>query len=105
MPSVDPSRDQRIHATVDSIPRGSVASFGQIANEAGLPRRARLVGRLLRDLPRGSKLPWHRVLRSDGTIAVREGHSEQRRRLRKEGVKVSATGRVDLSEYGWDPGA
>ena len=105
MPRIDPSRDQRIHATVDGIPRGQVASYGQVATEAGLPGRARLVGRLMRDLPKGTTLPWHRVLRSDGTIAVREGDSEQRRRLRKEGVRVSATGRVDLKEYGWDPGA
>ncbi len=105
MPRIDPSRDQRIHATVDGIPRGRVASYGQVAKEAGLPGRARLVGRLLRELPKGSRLPWHRVLRADGTIAVREGDSEQRRRLRKEGVTVTTEGRVDLSTYGWDPGA
>ena len=48
---------QRICAVVDSIPRGRVATYGQVAREAGLPQRARLVGRVLSKLPRGSRLP------------------------------------------------
>jgi methylated-DNA-protein-cysteine methyltransferase-like protein len=101
--SRDPSRDQRVLATVDAIPAGRVATYGQVATEAGLPGRARLVGRLLRELPAGSALPWHRVLRADGRISPRSGAAEQRRRLRAEGVKVDAVGRVHLASFGWDP--
>jgi methylated-DNA-protein-cysteine methyltransferase-like protein len=92
-------------ATVDCIPRGRVASYGQIAREAGLPRRARLVGKVLSALPSGSKLPWHRVVNAAGRISLRaDGRPsmEQRRRLEREGVEL-ASGRVDLERYGWRP--
>ena len=95
----------RILATVDAIPRGRVASYGQIARAAGLPRRARLVGRVLSELPKGSGLPWHRVVNAAGHISRRgDGSSEreQRRRLRREGVALRPGGRVDLAEHGWD---
>ncbi len=90
----DPIR-QRICAVVDSISRGSTASYGQVAQEAGLPRRARLVGRVLSELPTGSKLPWHRVVNASGRISLRGAAArEQRRRLRAEGVRVDASGRA-----------
>lgn len=101
----DPIR-QRILATVDSIPCGRVASYGQIAAEAGLPGRARLVGRTLRDLPDGTRLAWHRVVNSIGRISVRGAAArEQKERLRSEGVHVKGRGRggVDLAEFGWAP--
>jgi len=96
---------QRFYALVDSIPRGRVATYGQIAREAGLPRHARHVGHALRALPPGSELPWHRVLNAAGRIAPRPGGCtpEQRRRLLAEGVDVSPEGRVDLARYRWDP--
>lgn len=89
-------RVQRILATVDSIPKGRVASYGDIAREAGLPRQARLVGRVLARLPNGSKLAWHRVVDAAGRIRVGGASArEQRRRLEREGVVVSAKNRVD----------
>lgn len=94
----------RILATVDSIPRGRVASYGQIARLAGLPRRARLVGRVLSELPSGSELPWHRVVNAAGHISRRgdgRGEREQRRRLRAEGVVLLRGGRIDLRTHGW----
>ncbi len=94
----------RILATVDSIPRGRVATYGGVAREAGMPRRARLVGRVLSELPAGSGLPWHRVVDWQGRIARRGDPSserEQRRRLAREGVRLDARGRVDLSRHGW----
>ncbi|MCE9594267.1 MAG: MGMT family protein [Planctomycetes bacterium] len=95
---------QRILATVDSIPRGAVATYGQIAAEAGLARRARLVGRVLSELPRGSKLPWHRVLGACGRISlVGAAAREQRRRLRVEGVTFLASGRADWKRHAWRP--
>ncbi len=98
----DDDRRMRILATVDAIPRGRVASYGQVAAEAGLPGRARLVGRLLRELPAGSRLPWHRVVRSDGSIAGRgdgEAMTEQRRRLVREGVTLEGRGRVPRERF------
>jgi len=98
---------QRILATVDSIPRGCVASYGQVAREAGLPGRARLVGRVLGELPAGSRLPWHRVVNAAGRISLRaDGRPsvEQRRRLTREGVELDARGRLDLARCGWRTG-
>jgi len=80
----------RILETIRAIPRGQVLGYGEVAAKAGLPGRARLVARLLgnNDDP---ALPWHRVLRSDGRIAMPEGSRgwrEQSQRLRAEGVVV-----------------
>lgn len=97
---------QRVLATVDSIPKGRVATYGEVAREAGLPRRARFVGRVLRDLPSGTKLPWHRVLGAGGKISARADgapSTAQRRRLEREGVRFDAKGRVDLARHGWTP--
>lgn len=95
---------QRIYAMVDSIPRGCVATYGQIAEEAGLARRARLVGRALRILPPKSELPWHRVVNAQGRISDRPGSiALQRRRLQREGVHFNARGRIDLERFGWQP--
>ncbi|KQQ74672.1 cysteine methyltransferase [Xanthomonas sp. Leaf131] len=85
----------RILDVIRAIPSGQVAGYGEVAMRAGLPGRARLVARVLsgNDDP---QLPWHRVLRSDGRIALPEGSSgyrEQCERLRCEGVPVER-GRV-----------
>jgi len=88
---------------IAAIPAGRVASYGEIAARAGLPRHARLVGRVLGDAGAEAKLPWHRVLRADGRFAFKPGSRpfrEQRARLIGEGVVVTA-GRVDLDLYGW----
>jgi len=88
---------------ITAIPRGCVASYGEIAQRAGLPRRARLVGRVLREAGPAARLPWQRVLRSDGRIAFPPGSRafrEQRARLLEEGVIVHK-GRVDLRRFGW----
>ncbi len=93
-----------IHATVAKIPPGRVSSYGEIAARAGLPGRARLVGKALGRTPDGVELPWFRVLRSDGRIAFppqSKPYREQRARLLVEGVRVER-GRVDLARYGWD---
>ena len=105
MPRDRDERRQRILAVVDSIPRGRVASYGQVAREAGLPRHARLVGRVLASLPAGTKIPWHRVLNSAGRISLRPGPgaSRQARRLTREGVKVAKSGRVNLRTSRWTP--
>jgi methylated-DNA-protein-cysteine methyltransferase-like protein len=86
-----------IVSVVAAIPAGTVISYGEIAERAGLPRRARLVARVLSQLPDGNGLPWHRVLRAGGHIAFAPGSADfcrQRELLLAEGCKVSASGRV-----------
>lgn len=95
----------RIWNTIRSIPPGCVASYGQIAEIAGLPRGARQVGYALRQLPDGHDVPWHRVLRSSGHIAFEKGsdaYNEQVKRLMMDGVPL-LDGRVDMRKYRWQP--
>ena len=85
---------------IESIPRGKVATYGQIAEIAGLPRRARFVARVLSTSDDSEYLPWHRVIRADGRIAPRPSANEQIKRLQAEGIEV-IEGRVDLSRFQW----
>jgi methylated-DNA-protein-cysteine methyltransferase-like protein len=81
--------EERIWQVVAAIPRGRVATYGQVADLAGMPRHARLVGRTLSNLPPGSRLPWHRVVNAAFTISARgddRAMTEQRRRLEREGI-------------------
>lgn len=99
------ARTHRILDTIREIPRGSVASYGQIAQIVGIPRGARQVGSALRALPEGHDVPWHRVIQATGRIAFDRGsaqYEEQSRRLMMEGVAVIA-GRVDMHKYRWQP--
>lgn len=99
-----PDSHRRVYAAIAAIPRGRVASYGAIAVRAGLPGRARLVGHLLRQTPDGMQLPWHRVLRASGHIALAPGSAgfrAQCRLLRAEGVEVKH-GRVALWRFGLD---
>lgn len=107
-----PSRNggyERIYAVVRRIPRGRVATYGQVAALAGLPRQPRLVGYALHALPSASALPWHRVINAQGRVSARAGASEagleQRLRLELEGVRFDARGRVSFERFGWKPRA
>jgi len=98
-------RFERIWDTIREVPSGSVASYGQVAEIAGIPRGARLVGHALRNLPAGHEVPWHRVITASGRIAFppdSPGYAEQRSRLMMEGVRVNA-GKVDMQKYRWQP--
>lgn len=104
MPPPNP-RYQRIWQTVLAIPAGKVASYGQIADLAGLPGRARLVGRALGVAPAEQQLPWYRVLRASGQLAFGPASAtalKQSRLLQAEGVQV-VNNRVDLRTFGWQP--
>ena len=81
------------------VPEGSVVTYGQLAEMAGLGRAARWVGRTLSQLPEGTRLPWHRVLAAGGRISLPSG-DEQRARLRVEGITVQ-NNRVDIQRHGW----
>lgn len=99
----------QIYAVVARIPRGRVATYGQVAALAGLPRQARLVGYAMYGLPPGTKLPWHRVINARGEVSARSdpGPSEalQRHLLEREGVRFDERGRVSLKRWRWDPDA
>jgi len=99
------ARLARIYETIRDIPEGSVASYGQIAEIAGIPRGARQVGWALRQLAAGEGVPWYRVITASGRIAFERGtrqFKEQEIRLLAEDVAVIA-GRVDMQKYRWQP--
>ena len=94
-----------IWAVVRRIPRGRVATYGQVATLAGRPRQARFAGYAMHAAPPG--LPWHRVVTARGALSV--GRKDpatgltQRMRLAAEGVRFDARGRVDLARHAWRP--
>ena len=98
----------RIYRVVRRIPRGRVASYGQVARLAGLPRHARLVGYALHNLRGETRLPWHRVVAADGRIAKRAFPDDgrwQQQLLEEEGVELDLSGAVPMERYGWRPRA
>ena len=99
------SKAERIWLVVAAIPPGKVATYGQVAELAGLPRGARLVGRTMSQLPAGSKLPWFRVLNSRGELSFPKNSASWRRqrdKLREDGVPL-IKGRLRLKTYRWEP--
>jgi methylated-DNA-protein-cysteine methyltransferase-like protein len=98
---------ERIYAVVARIPRGRVATYGQVARLAGLPRQARRVGYALHSLPAGRDVPWHRVINVRGEVSERgepRWAQIQRELLRRERVAFDERGRVELERFGWKPG-
>ena len=93
-----PSAYARIYAVVRRIPRGRVATYGEIAAAAGFPHAPRLAGYALYALPDGTPLPWHRVVGAGGRLSLArlspDGALTQRMRLEREGVRFDARGRV-----------
>mgnify|MGYP001817067944 CR=1 FL=1 len=94
---------ERVWSQVEEIPKGRVATYGQIAALLGIPRGARAVGWALRALPRSRarSVPWHRVVGAGGRITLKggSGPDEQRRRLRRDGVRFKKD-RVDMARHG-----
>ena len=92
---------RRIIEALRSIPPGKVTCYRDAALAAGLPNGARQVVRVLHSMSKKYDLPWHRVIRADGHIALEAGAGGdlQRELLRSEGVRVSEAGIVDLKRY------
>jgi methylated-DNA-protein-cysteine methyltransferase-like protein len=91
----------RVWQVVSMIPHGQVATYGQVASLAGAPRQSRMVGKILSRLPPDSRLPWHRVINSQGRIS-HPNSERQQACLAAEGI-VLLNGRVSLSHYRWEP--
>ena len=98
------TRYELIWSVVRKIPRGKVATYGQIATLAGLDGHARQVGYALHNLPERSDVPWHRVINARGEVSARssgDSHELQRMLLEAEGVEFSLGGRLDLTRFQW----
>jgi methylated-DNA-protein-cysteine methyltransferase-like protein len=95
---------KKVVKLIAAIPKGKVATYGQIAKLAGKPQGARGVGWLLHASSRSRKLPWQRVIKAGGRLPFPEwssAYSLQKRLLEREGV-VLTNGRIDLKKYLWN---
>lgn len=99
------SFSRRVKELITRIPRGKVATYGQIAAYAGNPRAARQVVWILHSSSGKEKLPWHRVINSKGRISLKPnyGYEIQRELLRKEGIEFDENDSVDFDRYLWSP--
>ncbi|MDR0599656.1 MAG: MGMT family protein [Treponema sp.] len=96
----------RIIEALRAVPKGNVSCYRDIARAAGFPNGARQVARVLHSMSEKHGLPWHRIVRADGFIALESGRGKeaQAELLRAEGVETLETGWVDLGRYGWKRG-
>jgi methylated-DNA-protein-cysteine methyltransferase related protein len=96
---------ETIYAIVRQIPAGQVATYGQVADLANLPGRARLVGYALFRVAPDSDIPWHRVINAKGEISESPGRYGsdylQRSLLEAEGIQFSPHGKISLRDYRW----
>lgn len=100
MSEVDSFR-HRVFQVLAAIPPGQVTTYGDVARLAGSPRAARQVGGVLKKLPAGSTLPWHRVVNRFGEISLQgEDFKRQRQALLAEGI-IFKKGQIDLMKFGW----
>ncbi len=96
---------QRAKESIKKIPKGKVATYGQIAAFAGNPRAARQVAWILHSSSRKDKLPWHRVVNSKGRISLKRnyGYEMQKELLKREGIRFNQDDRIDFKNYLWKP--
>jgi methylated-DNA-protein-cysteine methyltransferase-like protein len=95
----------RVKIAIKRIPKGKVATYGQIAACAGNPRAARQVVRVLHSSSQKDKLPWHRVINREGRISLKpnQGYEIQRALLLKEGITFDKNDTIDLNRFLWQP--
>jgi methylated-DNA-protein-cysteine methyltransferase-like protein len=96
----------RFYKVIQRIPRGYVATYGQIAEMAGYPGYARQVGYALRATPEDLDIPWHRVINAQGKISIKAGgpyDNVQRLMLEAEGIEFDHKNRIPLNIYRWNP--
>lgn len=94
----------KIYEIILKIPKGKVATYGQIAAMAGNPRAARVVGWVLNSLPNDADVPWHRVINSKGTssLPLESQRKLQQALLEGEGVIFDKNSQVELEIFQWD---
>lgn len=99
------SFSRKVKAIIKKIPRGKVATYGQIAACAGNPRAARLVVWILNSSSQKDRLPWHRVVNGKRQISLKPGHGYEIQKvlLQKEGVKFDKNDAIDFDRYLWSP--
>ena len=96
---------KRVYMILAAVPSGKVLTYGQLAKLAGLPKAARMIGRILSNLPKETKLPWHRVINAAGRISLAEDNPSftlQKARLQEEGI-VFSDNRISLKKFNWQP--
>ena len=94
---------EKIYSAVKKIPRGKVATYGQIAGIVGIPKDARRVGYALSALTEDSDVPWQRVINAKGEISERPCAEVQRMFLEQEGIAFKDDAQIDLSRFQWKP--
>ncbi|ASA54849.1 hypothetical protein BSQ33_03315 [Vibrio gazogenes] len=96
----------QVFTVIHQIPAGKVSTYGDVAKMAGYPGYARHVGKALGQLPKGSTLPWFRVINSKGEISLSgPDYERQRAELVAEGIPISSRGKISLRSYRWQPGS
>jgi len=101
VPESQDDRYKKIWAVVASIPEGCVLNYGEVARLAGMPGRARMVGRAIGRAPKKLKLPWFRVVNAQGGISFKKGsapYTRQRKLLESEGVEFDQD-TIDLQRF------
>lgn len=101
---IEPSA--RVYACLAQIPKGKVATYGQLGRLAGLGQAARFVGTCLRKMPSDTKLPWWRVINAQGKLSfplASEKYEAQKTRLIDEGIEIGKNNKIDLTVFLWDP--
>jgi methylated-DNA-protein-cysteine methyltransferase related protein len=96
---------QRVKKVIKAIPKGRVATYGQVAMMAGNPRAVRGVVWILHSSSRKANLPWHRVINRKGKISLSpgQGYEEQKARLQSEGIQFDGEDYIDLNQFLWQP--
>lgn len=101
--SISNESRERFYLVLANIPSGKVMSYGQLAEQSGLPGKARWVGQMLSHLPSGSTLPWHRVVNAKGQISFpqdSDAYEQQHGLLEAEGIEFNLDNQIDFSRFG-----
>lgn len=102
-PRADRSWARQVWKVVSEIPPGHVLTYGEVARLSGMPSASRRVSQAMSWAPRDMKVPWHRVINSQGKISIPPDspwHDRQKALLQEEGV-VFLKGKVDLRKFGY----
>ena len=96
---------EKVKKVIRSVPRGRVATYGQVAALAGSPFAARQVVWVLHSSSKTDSLPWHRIVNAGGRISLKPGagYEQQKKMLQSEGVRFDRRGRIAFERYLWEP--